>query len=45
VDTHRNNLMKKLRIKNTAGLVRYALEQGLTASTHRHPPADPQTMG
>ncbi|WP_218081276.1 response regulator [Anthocerotibacter panamensis] len=35
VDTHRNNLMKKLRIKNTAGLVRFALEQGLTSSSER----------
>ncbi|WP_218080384.1 response regulator transcription factor [Anthocerotibacter panamensis] len=28
VDTHRTNLMQKLGIKNTAGLVRFALEQG-----------------
>ncbi|MFU8813319.1 MAG: LuxR C-terminal-related transcriptional regulator [Balneolaceae bacterium] len=27
VETHRSNLMQKLKIKNTAGLVRYALEQ------------------
>lgn len=29
VDTHRANLMQKLNIKNTAGLVRYAVENGL----------------
>lgn len=28
VETHRSNLMQKLDIKNTAGLVRYALEEG-----------------
>jgi len=28
VETHRSNLMQKLGIKNTAGLVRYALEEG-----------------
>jgi len=28
VETHRSNLMQKLNIKNTAGLVRYALEKG-----------------
>lgn len=28
VETHRANLMQKLDIKNTAGLVRYALEEG-----------------
>jgi len=30
VDTHRTNLMQKLGIKNTAGLVRFAIEQGLS---------------
>lgn len=29
VDTHRTNLMKKLEIHNTAGLVRFALNNGL----------------
>lgn len=29
VDTHRKNIMHKLAIKNTAGLVRYAIEKGL----------------
>lgn len=28
VETHRTNLMRKLEIKNTAGLVRYAIENG-----------------
>jgi len=28
VETHRSNLLQKLDIKNTAGLVKYALEQG-----------------
>ncbi|MEX0684863.1 MAG: response regulator transcription factor [Balneolales bacterium] len=28
VETHRTNLMRKLDIKNTAGLVRYAIENG-----------------
>jgi DNA-binding NarL/FixJ family response regulator len=29
VDTHRRNLMEKLQAKNTAGLVRYAIEKGI----------------
>jgi DNA-binding NarL/FixJ family response regulator len=29
VDTHRRNLLEKLQVKNTAGLVRYAMEKGL----------------
>jgi DNA-binding NarL/FixJ family response regulator len=29
VDTHRRNLLEKLNVKNTAGLVRYAIEKGL----------------
>jgi DNA-binding NarL/FixJ family response regulator len=29
VDTHRRNLLDKLNLKNTAGLVKYALEKGL----------------
>lgn len=29
VETHRRNLLQKLRQKNTAGLVRYAIEHGL----------------
>ena len=29
VDTHRRNLIEKLEVKNTAGLVRYALKNGL----------------
>ncbi|HUI09048.1 MAG TPA: response regulator transcription factor [Bacteroidota bacterium] len=32
VNTHRTNLMHKLDVHNTAGLVRYALENGLVAS-------------
>jgi len=32
VDTHRTNLMKKLEIRNTAGLVRFSLANGLTDS-------------
>ncbi|WP_287130157.1 response regulator transcription factor [Candidatus Cyanaurora vandensis] len=34
VDTHRTNLMQKLGIKNTAGLVRFAIEQGLASDSH-----------
>lgn len=30
VDTHRRNLLEKLKLKNNAGLVRYALRNGLT---------------
>jgi two-component system nitrate/nitrite response regulator NarL len=30
VDTHRKNLLSKLNIKNAAGLVRYAIENGFT---------------
>lgn len=29
VDTHRRNLLEKLGVKNTAGLVKYAIRQGL----------------
>ena len=29
VDTHRRNLLQKLKVKNTAGLVKYALKNGL----------------
>ena len=29
VDTHRKNILKKLEVKNTAGLVRFALKSGL----------------
>ena len=29
VDTHRNNIMKKLNIRNVAGLVRFAFQNGL----------------
>jgi len=29
VDTHRRNLLEKLNAKNTAGLVKYALKNGL----------------
>ncbi len=29
VNTHRNNIMRKLEVRNTAGLVRYALFSGL----------------
>lgn len=29
VETHRKNLLQKLNVKNTAGLVRFALERGL----------------
>jgi len=31
VETHRKNLLKKLRVKNTAGLVRLAYETNLLA--------------
>lgn len=29
VDTHRRNLLEKLKVKNTAGLVKYAIKEGL----------------
>jgi DNA-binding NarL/FixJ family response regulator len=29
VDTHRANIMKKLEIKNLAGLIRFAISSGL----------------
>jgi DNA-binding NarL/FixJ family response regulator len=29
VDTHRRNLLEKLKLKNTAGLVKYAIKEGL----------------
>lgn len=31
VDTHRRNLLEKLGVKNTAGLVKYAIQKGLVA--------------
>ena len=30
VDTHRKNLISKLNVRNTVGLVKYAMEHGLT---------------
>ncbi|MCI5058834.1 MAG: response regulator transcription factor [Flavobacteriales bacterium] len=30
VDTHKRNLLEKLELKNTAGLVKYAIKKGLT---------------
>lgn len=35
VDTHRANLMQKLKIKNTAALVRYAFEHGYTSGEEK----------
>lgn len=32
VDTHRRNLLEKLKLKNTASLVRYAIKSGLVES-------------
>jgi DNA-binding NarL/FixJ family response regulator len=32
VDTHRRNLLEKLGVKNTAGLVRYAIRNGIITS-------------
>ena len=29
VDTHRRNLLEKLGVKNTAGLVKFAIQKGL----------------
>jgi len=29
VDTHRRNLIDKLKVKNTAGMVKYALKHGI----------------
>jgi DNA-binding NarL/FixJ family response regulator len=34
VDHHRSNLMKKLNIKDTANLTKYAIREGLTSITH-----------
>ena len=31
VDTHRTNLMEKLKIHETAGLVKYAIEKGFVS--------------
>lgn len=31
VDTHRRNLLEKLQVKNTAGLVKYAMKNGIIA--------------
>lgn len=31
VDTHRQNILHKLHVKNTAGLIRYAIKQGLVS--------------
>ncbi len=35
VDTHRANLMSKLDIRNTAGLVRYAIDKNIVASSSK----------
>lgn len=35
VDTHRRNLMQKLKLKNTASLVKYAISNGLVAPPSR----------
>jgi len=29
VDTHRKNIIAKLKLKNTAGIVKYAIEHGI----------------
>ncbi|MBK0382632.1 response regulator transcription factor [Pedobacter sp. SD-b] len=29
IDTHRNNIIKKIEVKNTAELVKFAIEQNL----------------
>jgi two-component system response regulator NreC len=29
VDTHRTNIMKKLNVKNIAGLIKYAVQAGM----------------
>lgn len=29
VDTHRKNIIAKLNLKNTAGIVKYAIEHGI----------------
>jgi len=29
VENHRNNLLQKLKVKNTAGLVKIAIQEGL----------------
>jgi DNA-binding CsgD family transcriptional regulator len=29
VDTHRRNLLEKLQVKNTVGLVKYAIDKGI----------------
>jgi predicted transcriptional regulator len=34
VDTHRRNLLEKLQVKNTAGLVKYAISKGLLGIIH-----------
>ena len=33
VDTHRKNLLKKMKVKNTAGLIRHALRKGFIQLT------------
>ena len=35
ISTHRQNLMRKLNVKNTAGLVRVAFEQALLTLHHQ----------
>jgi DNA-binding NarL/FixJ family response regulator len=39
-EAHRANLMRKLHLKNTAELVRFALERGILPPLDRHPSRD-----
>jgi DNA-binding NarL/FixJ family response regulator len=44
IHTHRRSIMQKLGVRNTAGLIRYAMEHGiLTANSHDSPPENSHT--
>lgn len=36
VDTHRNNILKKLEISSTADLVKFAIARGLTSNPYQY---------
>jgi len=40
VESHRVRIMKKLRISNIAGLVKYAIKHDLTSTDHHRPYSD-----
>src|SRR4030095_11604748 len=44
VESHRYRIMRKLEIRETAGLVRYAISHGLSSVSPGHPPLPPEEV-